>query len=115
MEFSAKSSPENLSDPAGKRALARQRGVIERQAVAARKREMHFRMRQREPPHRLGHGAGLGAVGAEEFQPRGRREEEVAHLDLRAGGMACRPRLADAAAVDLDRPAMLLSCAAAKR
>ena len=51
-------------------------------------------MRERQPPHHLGHGTRLGAVGAQEFQPRRRGEEEVAHLDLRAAAAACRRRLA---------------------
>ena len=65
-------------------------------------------MRERQPPHDLRHGIRLGAVGAQELQPRGHGEEEVAHLDLRARVAACRARLADRAAFDVDRPGMLL-------
>ena len=90
--------------------LSPARRKIERQAVVARKREAHARVREREPPHHLGDGVRLGAVGAKELQPGGRGEEEVAHLDLRADSAACRNGRSFAAAVHLDRPAVLLAC-----
>ena len=88
---------------------------VERQPVGAREREADRRIGERQPPHRLGHGVRLGAVGAQEFQPRRRREEEVAHLDLRAGCAACRRRLALPAALHLDRPGVLVARDAATR
>ena len=60
-------------------------------------------MRERQPLHRFGDRIRLGAIGAQELQPRRRSEEEVAHLHLRAGGAARRPWLALAPALHLDR------------
>ena len=61
-----------------KRALAALRRIVDRKPVGPRQREADLRMREREPPHRLRHGVRLGAVGAQELQPRRHREEEVA-------------------------------------
>jgi hypothetical protein len=58
---------------------------------------------------RLAHRARLGPVGAQELQPRRGGEEEVPHLDLGTGRTARRNRLANAPAIDGDRPGMILT------
>ena len=57
-----------------------------------------------EPAHGVGDMARFGARLLQEFEPRRRGEEEIAHLDPRAGGMRGGLGLALGAAVDLEAP-----------
>ena len=76
------------------------RGEIERRAVGARQREAHRRKGDRDARDHIGDRGGLGALALHEFQPRGRGEEQIAHLDRRARDWRrragrrrrCRPR-----------------------
>ena len=49
------------------------------------------RMRHREPAQDVEAGRGFGPLRLEKLAPRGGREEEIAHLDPRAGGKGRRP------------------------
>ena len=109
MAFSRKSRANDVAGAASGRSLPLLRLKIERQPVSARQREADVRMRDRQPPHGLGDGIRLGAIGAEEFQPGRRREEEIAHFNLRARGAACGNGLALPSAFDFDRPGVLLA------
>ena len=75
--------------PAGRPARPRS-GPATRSAAAGRvaQAEGDVGPRQREPADGVGDRLRLGPVGAQEFQPRRRRVEEVAHLDGRAGARA---------------------------
>jgi hypothetical protein len=73
-------------------------GKFQRRAIGARQREAHMRKGDRHPLDDLGDRAGLGLLGLEEFQPRRRREEQVAHLDDRAGIGGARPQIGHLAA-----------------
>ena len=55
-----------------------------RRALLAGEREGDIRPAHGEAAHHLAHGLGLGAVALEEFQPRRRGVEQVAHLDAGA-------------------------------
>ena len=61
-------------------------------------------MGHREPAHRVGDMARLGARLLQELQARRRGEEEIAHFDPRAGRMRRGPGFALGAAVDLEAP-----------
>ncbi len=52
-------------------------------AVLGDNGEGNIGTRQREPTHGFDHGGGFGALGFQELQARGRREEKIAHLDAR--------------------------------
>ena len=78
-------------------------------ALLAREREGDVGPAHRQPPHHLADRLALAAVALEEFQPRRRRVEEVAHLD--AGAVAERGGLdvGFVAAVDRDRAGVRLA------
>ena len=101
---------EHIAEPGQPSGGARQRrGKSHRRALFAGERESDIRPAHGEPAHHLAHGFGLGAVELEEFQPRRRRVEQVAHLD--AGAVAQRRGLdlGFRAGIDLDRPGMGLA------
>ena len=70
-------------------------------------------MRHREALDDLAHGLGLGALGLEELEPCGRREEQVAHLDAGAGAAGCGHGRAGDAALDREQEGAVLSLAGA--
>ena len=76
------------------------------------KREAHFGMRQRQPPHHLGHRLRLGAVGAQEFQPRRRGEEEVAapRSACRWRGLPARARSFAPPSTSIAQPCSSVAC-----
>ena len=55
-------------------------------AVLAPKAEADLGLGEREPLDHIGNCRGLGALRFHEFEPGGRRVEQVAHLDPRAAG-----------------------------
>ena len=85
------------------------RGKGHRRALLAGQREGDIGPAHGEPAHHFAHGFGLGAVELEEFQPRRRGVEQIAHLD--AGAFAERRGLdrGFGAGIDLDRPGMRLA------
>jgi hypothetical protein len=94
-------------EPAG--AAGKRRGKSDRRALLAGEREGDVGPAHGEPPHGVAHGLGLGAVELEEFQSRGCRVEQVAHLNPRTlterGGLELR----FGAGIDLDRPGVRLA------
>ena len=56
----------------------------DRRALLAGEREGDIRPAHGEPAHHFAHRLGLGAVEFQEFQPRRRGVEQVAHFDARA-------------------------------
>ena len=87
----AKVRTENVAEPRQPPGRARQRrGKGHRRALFAGQREGDIGPAHGEPAHHFAHGFGLGAVELEEFQPRRRGIEQVAHLD--ACAFAAAPR-----------------------
>ena len=99
-EIGAEHVAEPREPPGG---AGQRRGKAHRRALLAGEREGDVRPAHGEPAHHLAHRLGLGAVELEEFQPRRRRVEQVAHLD--AGALAERRglQLRLRAGIDLDR------------
>ncbi len=75
-------------------------------AAVAREDQRHARLAQRGGLHDLGDARRLGARGLEELAARGHVEEEIAHLDRRAGRAAARGDAGRAAALDADQGAL---------
>ena len=73
-------------------------------ALLALQPEGDLGMGHGEAAHRVGDMARFGARLLQELEPRRRGEEQIAHLDPRAGRMRRGPRLAARAAVDLQAP-----------
>ena len=69
-------------------------------AFAGGQLEADLGMRHGQPLDDLADGHRLGALGFEEFQPRRRRREQLAHLYNRAVIECCRTDLALGAAID---------------
>ena len=105
-KFGAKHVAEPREPPgrAGQR-----RGKAHRRALLAGERESDVRPAHGEPPHHLAHRFGLGAVEFEEFQPRRRGVEQIAHFD--AGALPQRRWLyfGFRPGIDFDRPGMRLA------
>ncbi len=80
----------HLGDAPRRRLWPRLRGEVERVAVAAREREAHLRKGDRDALDDVGDGIGLGLPALHELQPRGRGEEEVAHLHQQCRGWPAR-------------------------
>ncbi len=78
-------------------------------ALLAREREGDIRPAHGEAAHHVADRLGLGAVGLEKFQPRGRCVEQVAHLDARALRQRRRLHVGFFAGIDLDRPGVRLA------
>ncbi len=72
-------------------------------ALLAREREGDIGPAHGKTAHDIAHGLGFGAVGLEEFQPRRRGVEQVAHLD--PGALAERRRHRSALGAAFDRQA----------
>ena len=105
-----KSAAEHVAEPgepAG--AAGKRRGKSDRRALLAGEREGDVRPAHGEPPHGVAHGLGLGAVELEEFQSRGCRVEQVAHLDPRTFTERGRLEFRLRAGIDLDRPGVRLA------
>ncbi|ODN71605.1 hypothetical protein A6302_01026 [Methylobrevis pamukkalensis] len=81
-------------------------GQVQGRAVGAGQGEAHLRRGEGEPLDHVGDRRGLGAVGLEELEARGRCKEQVANLDPRPARKRRRPHLALLAAGDGERPAM---------
>ena len=70
-------------------AIRRAGGIIE--TAAAAEAEGDLRMRHGEALHDVGDSQSLRAVRPQKFEPRRRRREEIARLDLRASRPIARP------------------------
>ncbi len=96
--------PGKLSGRAGQRG-----GPGDGRALFAGEREGHVRPAHGEPAHDLADVLAFGAVALEEFQPRRRGVEQVAHLDPRAFAERGGLHGGFVAAVDGDHPGMRLA------
>src|SRR5215467_10204872 len=106
----AELAPENISEPGEASARARQRrGPSHWRALLAREREGDVGPAHRQPAHHLADRLAFAAVAFEEFEPRRRGVEQVAHFDARAFPERAGLDLRLAAAVDGDRPAVRLA------
>ena len=87
--------------------------TLRQQAIAdtavVLQREGHLGMRQRNAPERLFAMPVLGAVGAQEFAPRGGVEIELLYRHRRSARQRRWLRDAYLAAVDLDAPSVWLT------
>ena len=106
---SAEIGAENVAEPRqASGAVGQRRRPRDLRALLAGQREGDVGPRHRKPAHHLADGFRLGAVGLQEFQPRGRRIEEIGDLDARAVIERARLRLRFLAALDRKRPGMRL-------
>ena len=80
-----------------------------RRALLAREREGNVRPAHRQAAHHLADRLALAAVALEEFEPRRRGVEEIAHLDAGAGAERAGFHARLVAAVDRDRPGVRLA------
>ncbi len=106
----AELAAENVGEPRQTSARAGERGGPgDRRALLARKREGDVGPAHRQPAHHLANRLAFAAVALEEFEPRRRRVEQVAHLDARAFAERAGFDLRFAPGVDRDRPAVRLA------
>ena len=96
-ELAAHDAPEPRQMPVGPRRLRLQ---FHARPLARGQREADGRMRHGQALHHLRHGHVFRALALEEFQPRRRRREQLAHLDLRAAVERRRPQVLPGTAVD---------------
>ena len=81
-ELAAHDAAQPLEQPLGRGVGRRQH---EARALPGRERKADFGVRHGQALHDLGGRLVLGALRLQKLQARGRRREEVAHLDARAG------------------------------
>ena len=106
----AKVGAEHIAEPRQAAGRAGQRrGEAYRRALLAGEREGNFWTAHGKSAHHLAHRFGFSAVELEEFEPRRRGVEQIAHLD--AGALPQRRRLdvGFGAGIDFDRPGMRLA------
>ena len=99
-------SPSRASRPVAPGSVA---AKLDRRAFLAGQREGDVRPAHGEPAHHLAHRFGFGTVELEEFKPRRRGVEQVAHFDAGALPQRRGLHLGFGAGIDLDRPAMRLA------
>ncbi|MBV6487869.1 MAG: hypothetical protein GHHEDOFH_01823 [Pseudorhodoplanes sp.] len=101
---------ENVAEPGQpSRSVGQRRGPGDGGALLAGQREGDIGTAHGEPAYDFAHGLAFGAVALEKFQPRGRRKEQIPHLDARAFAERGRTQRRLDAAFDVERPGVRLT------